>query len=69
MKISVFSLAQTRHVSIGNNPMIKTILILLFLFFSSFAFAKDSKLRDDFDKYLNELGPKKIQAILEKWMK
>lgn len=41
MKISVFSLAQTRHVSIGNNPMIKTILILLFLFFSSFAFAKD----------------------------
>jgi polar amino acid transport system substrate-binding protein len=34
-----------------------------------FAFAKGSKLRDDFDKYLNELGPEKIQAILDKWMK
>lgn len=34
-----------------------------------FAFAKGSKLRDDFDKYLTELGPKKIQAILDKWMK
>jgi polar amino acid transport system substrate-binding protein len=34
-----------------------------------FAFAKGSKLRDDFDKYLNELGPEKIKAILEKWMK
>ena len=34
-----------------------------------FAFAKESKLRDDFDKYLAELGPQKIQAILDKWMK
>jgi polar amino acid transport system substrate-binding protein len=34
-----------------------------------FAFAKESKLRDDFDKYLTELGPQKIQAILDKWMK
>jgi polar amino acid transport system substrate-binding protein len=33
-----------------------------------FAFAKGSKLRDDFDKYLNELGPEKIKAILDKWM-
>ena len=34
-----------------------------------FAFAKGSKLRDDFDKYLNEHGPEKIKAILDKWMK
>ena len=34
-----------------------------------FAFVKGSKLRDDFDKYLNELGPEKIKAILDKWMK
>jgi polar amino acid transport system substrate-binding protein len=34
-----------------------------------FAFAKGSKLRDDFNKYLAELGPEKIQAILDKWMK
>ena len=34
-----------------------------------FAFKKGSKLRDDFDKYLNELGPEKIKAILDKWMK
>ncbi|BDX21330.1 amino acid-binding protein [Polynucleobacter sp. TUM22923] len=34
-----------------------------------FAFAKGSKLRDDFDKYLTELGPEKIKAILDKWMK
>lgn len=34
-----------------------------------FAFAKGSKLRDDFDKYLNEIGPEKIKAILDKWMK
>jgi len=33
-----------------------------------FAFAKGSKLRDDFDKYLNELGPEKIKAIIDKWM-
>ena len=33
-----------------------------------FAFAKGSKLRDDFDKYLTELGPEKIKAILDKWM-
>jgi polar amino acid transport system substrate-binding protein len=34
-----------------------------------FAFAKGSKLRDDFDKYLTEIGPEKIKAILDKWMK
>ena len=34
-----------------------------------FAFAKDSKLRNDFDKYLTELGPEKIKAILDRWMK
>jgi polar amino acid transport system substrate-binding protein len=35
-----------------------------------FAFAKDAQaLRDDFDKYLVELGPEKIKEILNKWMK
>jgi len=34
-----------------------------------FAFAKGSKLREDFDAYLVELGPEKRQAILDKWMK
>jgi len=34
-----------------------------------FAFAKGSKTREDFDKYLAELGPEKIKAILDKWMK
>lgn len=34
-----------------------------------FAFAKGSKLREDFDAYLTELGPEKRQAILDKWMK
>jgi polar amino acid transport system substrate-binding protein len=34
-----------------------------------FAFAKGSKLRDDFDKYLNEIGPEKVKATLDKWMK
>jgi polar amino acid transport system substrate-binding protein len=34
-----------------------------------FAFAKGSPMRDDFDKYLTELGPEKIKAILDKWMK
>jgi len=35
-----------------------------------FAFAKGATaLRDDFDKYLVELGPEKIKAILDKWMK
>ena len=34
-----------------------------------FAFAKGSPMRDDFDKYLVELGPDKIKAILDKWMK
>jgi polar amino acid transport system substrate-binding protein len=33
-----------------------------------FAFAKGSALRDDFDKYLDEQGPEKIKAILDKWM-
>lgn len=34
-----------------------------------FAFAKGSTMRDDFDQYLTELGPEKIKAILDKWMK
>ena len=33
-----------------------------------FAFAKGSVLRDDFDKYLQELGPDRVKAILDKWM-
>ena len=34
-----------------------------------FAFPKGSALRADFDKYLDELGPEKKQAIIDKWMK
>ena len=34
-----------------------------------FAFAKGSQRRDDFDKYLTELGSEKIKAIVDKWMK
>jgi polar amino acid transport system substrate-binding protein len=34
-----------------------------------FAFPKGSTLRADFDKYLDELGPEKRQAIIDKWMK
>ena len=33
------------------------------------AFPKGSQLRVDFDKYLDELGPEKRQAIIDKWMK
>jgi polar amino acid transport system substrate-binding protein len=33
------------------------------------AFPKGSALRADFDKYLDELGPQKKQAIIDKWMK
>ncbi len=33
-----------------------------------FAFTKGSAIRDDFDKYLTELGPDKVKAILDKWM-
>jgi polar amino acid transport system substrate-binding protein len=33
-----------------------------------FAFPKGSELRADFDKYLDELGPEKRQAIIDKWM-
>jgi polar amino acid transport system substrate-binding protein len=33
-----------------------------------FAFPKGSKMRDDFDKYLDELGPEKLKAITDKWM-
>ena len=32
-----------------------------------FAFPKGSALRVDFDKYLDELGPQKRQAIIDKW--
>jgi polar amino acid transport system substrate-binding protein len=34
-----------------------------------FAFAKGSKLRDDFNKYLTELGPEKLKEIVDKWVK
>jgi polar amino acid transport system substrate-binding protein len=34
-----------------------------------FAFPKGSALRADFDKYLDEVGPEKKQAIIDKWMK
>jgi polar amino acid transport system substrate-binding protein len=34
-----------------------------------FAFAKGSARRDDFDKYLKELGPEKIKAIVDRWLK
>jgi polar amino acid transport system substrate-binding protein len=34
-----------------------------------FAFPQGSALRADFDKYLDELGPEKKQAIIDKWMK
>ena len=33
-----------------------------------FAFAKGSPRRDDFNKYLKELGPEKIKAIIDRWM-
>jgi polar amino acid transport system substrate-binding protein len=33
-----------------------------------FAFPKGSVLRADFDKYLDELGEKGLQAIIDKWM-
>lgn len=33
-----------------------------------FAFPKGSKLRDEFDQYLVELGPDKVNAIVNKWM-
>lgn len=34
-----------------------------------FTFAKGSARRDDFNKYLAELGPETIKAIVDKWMK
>ena len=34
-----------------------------------FAFAKGSARRDDFDKYLKELGPDKVKAIVDQWLK
>ena len=34
-----------------------------------FAFAKGSKLRDDFDKFLAELGPDKLKAIIDQAMR
>lgn len=33
-----------------------------------FAFPKGSALRADFDRYLEELGPDALQAIIDKWM-
>lgn len=34
-----------------------------------FAFSKGSKMREDFDLYLSNLGPEAIKAIMDKWMK
>ncbi|KAA6187345.1 transporter substrate-binding domain-containing protein [Thiohalocapsa marina] len=34
-----------------------------------FAFPKDSELRQDFDRYLAELGPEQLKATVDKWMK
>lgn len=34
-----------------------------------FAFAKGSRMRDDFDKYLTELGPEKLKETVDKWVK
>jgi len=34
-----------------------------------FAFVKGSKIRPDFDRFLAELGPQNVKAILDKWMK
>ena len=33
-----------------------------------FAFPKGSPLREDFDRYLTELGPEKLKAIADKWL-
>jgi len=33
-----------------------------------FAFPKGSSLREDFDRYLKELGPEKLKAIADKWL-
>jgi polar amino acid transport system substrate-binding protein len=33
-----------------------------------FAFTKGSKLRDDFNAYLTELGPDKLKAIVDRWI-
>lgn len=33
-----------------------------------FAFPKGSELREDFDRYLEELGPEGVKAIIDKWM-
>jgi polar amino acid transport system substrate-binding protein len=33
-----------------------------------FAFPKGSPLRADFDRYLDELGPEKLKALIDKWM-
>lgn len=33
-----------------------------------FAFPKGSPLRDDFDRYLKELGPEKLKTIADKWL-
>jgi polar amino acid transport system substrate-binding protein len=32
-----------------------------------FAFKKGSKLRDDFNLYLTELGPEKLKEIINRW--
>ena len=34
-----------------------------------FAFPKGSSLREDFDRYLTEIGPEKLRAIVDKWTK
>lgn len=34
-----------------------------------FAFAKDSKMREEFDAYLTSMGPEAVKTIMDKWMK
>ncbi|KVZ35188.1 transporter substrate-binding domain-containing protein [Burkholderia ubonensis] len=45
----------SRHAFKGNDQL-------------GFAFKKGSLIREDFDKYLNELGQKQIDNIINKWM-
>jgi len=33
-----------------------------------YAFPKGSALREDFDRYLDELGAEKLQAVIDKWL-
>lgn len=50
------------HLSLHSSYVFKGFDVL------GFAFAKGSKLRDDFDKFLVELGPEKLKAMIDKAM-